>query len=273
MYKTSAQLKQDARRALTGKWGVAVLMTLVTSLVSYSLSIGTTVSQNPAYQLSVSFSSIISSCLNIILSVGMLSFFLKLSCGLRDAASFKDLFFGFQCHPFKAILLSLMQVLYLLPAAFIYVILLLLFVLVVLSGTSLQAIFAGVITPMQATAVLIACLVLTILYFVYVCYISLTYSMVFYLLLDYPELSVTEIWKRSAQLMKGNKWRKFKLDFSFIPWLIVSVFTFFIGFLWVSVYINAANTEFYLDLAQHANRPTEQDLTQQSGNDAEAFRV
>ena len=41
MYKTRSQLKQNAKQALAGKWGTAVLMTLIISLVSTTFSFQT----------------------------------------------------------------------------------------------------------------------------------------------------------------------------------------------------------------------------------------
>ena len=50
--------------------------------------------------------------------------------------------------------------------------------------------------------------------------------------------------------MKGHRWRKVKLELSFIPWILATIFTLFIGILWVNVYMCATYTEFYLDLVQ-----------------------
>lgn len=267
MYKTTSQLKQEAKQALSGKWGVAVFMTLLTVVITYSLNIGGTES------VAVTITSLISSLLSIILNVGLLSFFLKICCGQKEAAGFKDLFFGFQCHPGKALLLYLLNVLYLLPGTFIYVILLVVLMFTMFANVSYSDFMYADMTPAQATVFLIVFLVLIILYIIYACYIQLTYGLVYYLLLDYPDLPVSQIWKRSAQLMKGHRWRKFKLELSFIPWMIASIFTLFIGYLWVSVYMNAAFTEFYLDLVQvqaYKNQYTSNQATTYTASDITA---
>lgn len=51
------------------------------------------------------------------------------------------------------------------------------------------------------------------------------YSMIPYLLAEHPEMTTEEAFAESKRLMKGNKWRAFKLDFSFIGWHILSLFT------------------------------------------------
>ena len=49
-------------------------------------------------------------------------------------------------------------------------------------------------------------------------------------------------------MMKGNKWRLFKLEFSFIGWLVLCVLTLGIGTFFLIPYVNAANAEFYTEL-------------------------
>ena len=49
-------------------------------------------------------------------------------------------------------------------------------------------------------------------------------------------------------MMSGNKWRLFKLNFSFIGWSLLCVLTFGIGTLFLIPYINAATAEFYVEL-------------------------
>ncbi len=251
MYKTGSQLKREARQALAGKWGIAVLMTVITSLIATTLSVP--VSEN----VTISFGSLIGTLLSVIFSVGFYSFLLKICCGQKDQAGFKDIIYGFQCHPGKALLLYLLSVLYLLPGTLIYVIAILVFSFTTIASTGLDMTTALLlesqlyIAPGTAVIYLVVILVMTVAYIVYACYISLTYSMVYFLLLDYPDLPATEIWKRSKQLMKGNRLRLFGLELSFIGWMILCVFTLGIGVFWLNPYMLATETEFYLDLIQH----------------------
>lgn len=73
-----------------------------------------------------------------------------------------------------------------------------------------------------------------------------SYRLVPYILADDPEISCSEAFRLSRSLMRGNKWRAFVLDLSFIGWEILSAFT--LGLLhifYVGPYIRATNAELY----------------------------
>ena len=75
---------------------------------------------------------------------------------------------------------------------------------------------------------------------------SFSYRMVPYILVDQPELTATEAITRSRQMMKGNKWRAFVLDLSFILWYILSAITLgLVGLFFVHPYYEATNGELY----------------------------
>ena len=75
---------------------------------------------------------------------------------------------------------------------------------------------------------------------------SFSYRMVPYILVDQPELTATQAITRSRQMMKGNKWRAFVLDLSFILWYILSALTLgLLGLFFVHPYYEATNAELY----------------------------
>ena len=78
--------------------------------------------------------------------------------------------------------------------------------------------------------------------------LSYAYRMVPYLLQDYPELTPREALKISREMMRGNKWRLFVLDLSFIGWILLSIITLCIGMLLVTPYMQIASAFFYEDL-------------------------
>ena len=82
------------------------------------------------------------------------------------------------------------------------------------------------------------------------------YSMAPYIMAESPDLSATETIERSKQLMAGNKWRLFCLDFSFIGWWLLSAFTGGIGGVFLRPYTKAASTAFYLDLTGRLASPS-----------------
>lgn len=71
---------------------------------------------------------------------------------------------------------------------------------------------------------------------------------VFYMMLDFPQCSVTELLKRSFKVMKGNMLRLFLLKLCFIPMMFLSMFTCGLALLWVIPFMNVTCTNFYLDL-------------------------
>lgn len=85
----------------------------------------------------------------------------------------------------------------------------------------------------------------TLLFFIPGIVKSYSYSMTYYILNDNPDMTASEAITESRRIMDGNKWRLFCLDFSFIGWMILSVFTFGILIFWVAPYMQMARAEFY----------------------------
>ena len=82
-----------------------------------------------------------------------------------------------------------------------------------------------------------------------------SYAMTGYILAEHPELTAGEAIDCSKQMMYGNRWRLFCLQFSFIGWDILCSFTFGIGRLWLNPYKQAATAAFYREISgteQHA---------------------
>ena len=76
---------------------------------------------------------------------------------------------------------------------------------------------------------------------------SFSYSMTYYILEENPELSVNEAITQSRKMMKGKKWKLFCLSLSYFGWILLSVLTLGILFLWVGPRIEQAFYSFYLD--------------------------
>lgn len=77
---------------------------------------------------------------------------------------------------------------------------------------------------------------------------SYSYSMTYFILADNPDMSPTDAINKSREMMDGNKWRLFCLDFSFIGWYLLSALTFGVLALWISPYSLLARAEFYESL-------------------------
>lgn len=79
---------------------------------------------------------------------------------------------------------------------------------------------------------------------------TLSYTLVYYIKLDNPELSALEVIKKSKQMMNGHKWDLFVLELSFIGWGILSIFTFGILTLWLTPYMHVTYANFYNSLKE-----------------------
>lgn len=74
------------------------------------------------------------------------------------------------------------------------------------------------------------------------------YAMAPYIMAENPDMSASSAIGESKYLMSNNKWRLFCLQFSFIGWYILAMFTAGIGGIFLAPYVKAAYTAFYLDL-------------------------
>ena len=77
---------------------------------------------------------------------------------------------------------------------------------------------------------------------------SFEYAIIPYILADDAEISSKDAFKKAKKMMNGNKWRLFKLEFSFIGWTLLCVLTLGIGTFFLIPYVNAAAAEFYVEL-------------------------
>ncbi len=75
---------------------------------------------------------------------------------------------------------------------------------------------------------------------------SYEYRMIPYLLAKNPELTREEAFAKSKEMMRGNKWRAFVLDLSFIPWQLLSLITFgIVGMFFVNPYVFETNAALF----------------------------
>lgn len=67
---------------------------------------------------------------------------------------------------------------------------------------------------------------------------------------DTRSMGATSFITESRELMDGHKWRLFWLDITFIGWHLLGMMTGGIAYLWIYPYINATKAAFYNDLAK-----------------------
>lgn len=77
---------------------------------------------------------------------------------------------------------------------------------------------------------------------------GLSYSMVFFILSENPTISPIDAIKQSKAMMYGHKTELFMLSLSFLGWIILSIFTAGIAFLWLGSYMQTSVAIFYQEL-------------------------
>lgn len=75
---------------------------------------------------------------------------------------------------------------------------------------------------------------------------SYEYRMVNYILAENPEMNTKEVFAMSRDMMRGNKWKAFVLDLSFLGWHLLSLLTIGLaGIFYVFPYRNMTNAALY----------------------------
>ena len=75
---------------------------------------------------------------------------------------------------------------------------------------------------------------------------SYEYQMIPYLLADNPQMTKEQAFAESKRMMKGQKWKAFVLDLSFIGWNILSALTLgILGIFYVQPYMDATHAALY----------------------------
>ena len=83
--------------------------------------------------------------------------------------------------------------------------------------------------------------------------VSYAYSMAHIIMADYPTVGAVEALRLSRQMMKGNKFRLFCLDFSFIGWYLLGACACGLGAYVVTPYQYAARAAFYHEISNRDN--------------------
>ena len=242
-YAKSYELKNKAKDKLGGKYGSAILVTFLGMLIPGAVrmfvnllfspfmpsvtAIGNPSSLIPSYIFAILLSLVLSIVLGIF-DVGITLFFLNMSCG--QPYSVRDLFYGFRNDWRKALTLSGI-------VAFISAVCLFPY----------QYMMDYFLLTRQETWLYGAAIAMVIGYCIYIP-VTLNLSLVYYLMLDFPDKGAGEILKLSIQFMRGHKKRLFYIQMSFIPLMLLCVCTLYIGFLWLMPYMYMTETCFFLDI-------------------------
>lgn len=229
--KTRAgQLVFNARGQLVGRYGQAILVIVLVgflNLLLASLADYTYTGTLGSYLMRMLVLTIMDLLLGV-LFFGQDRYFLSLVRGVQGLSP-ADLFNGIKSNADKAICLqavyTIVSVITVIPAVYLSF-------FVTLSES--DAIRAGLL--LRAVSLLVLFVV------------RLFFGLSFYILADHPEYGVFRILRESNRLMTGNRLRFIVLALRMIPYMILGVFAFIVGFLWPVAIYNTALANFYLDL-------------------------
>lgn len=263
---SSSELKDRAKGALNKKYGTFILAFIIINAISFGCQLLLTLcdsflfgiilvmkelftgslsieeiqqlGSDPSYIMNyMGYYTIFDYVLQMILcifttvfSIGLGLLCLNTACGRNLKIS--DMFYGFSHNFFKSIKLTALLV----AVSQVYNIPLNIIVYMVQYDDYME--YLHLILLLLITGVII-----------YVP-ISLNLSQILFLTLDFPDLSAGEIIRQSINIMKGHKHRLFYIQLSFIPLMIINIFTFGIGGLWLTPYFNVTYALFFLNLMQ-----------------------
>lgn len=262
---SASQTRQRAREDLSGKWGKAALTFLVygllTGLISTVLPIIPIV--GPIAQLLI----------NIPISFGLIATLMKLKRG--EETTYLEFFnngFSNFAQSWKVTLWTFVKlILPLILMAVSYVIIAVGIAIAlqsspyassITSSTSIsseqlanyleasQPNTASTITMLLGFITLIASTLWLVIK-------SYSYKTVLFILFDNPDMEAKAIVEKSASIMKGNRWKYFCLELSFIGWAILAALTCGIGSLWLFPYMLVAQVVFYETLVEKNSEASE----------------
>ncbi|WP_026669744.1 DUF975 family protein [Butyrivibrio sp. AE3006] len=229
--KNADMVKATARERLYGQYGTTIGAAILFAAIQLIISNIVVVMVSPSNILTYIIYLLSLFLVDIFLGVfysGMA--YLYMNVIYAQPVSAKDFWHGFASHPDKALVLQIpFSVAYMLQSVPLSV------------WLNFYRESGNVMMRNILIAIAAVGLVMMIAF-------NLVFSQVFYLLQDFPDKSPEDIFRISADLMNGNKFRLFKLYLSFIPMIILGILTFFIPLLWVNAYMEASQAAFYQDL-------------------------
>lgn len=252
-HKSITELKFMSRMQMNGKMGILIaamfIQIIISILASFLVNKMIPVTSNFSFILNNIVQFIIQ-LLTYVLQVGVCLFHLHVACEMPCQIS--DLFYGFKHSPDKAIKLgiffALINFVCMIPSYFVppdYV--------AIANQIARSPIIDLNQMAMLYSAMLPTFIVITLCSLVNFI-ITLSFFPALYMILDFPNDTVTTILKRSWEVIKGSRLRYILLTLSFLPGILLSVFVCGIPLLWIIPHIEVTYANFYLDLI--TNRPS-----------------
>lgn len=262
-YMTFSQLKDSARARLKPVIGKLVGATAIgyglETLAGSSSSVSSVFIQSFALQMIWYFVfTVLAGTFAGILGIGFRYMMLKLYCG--RPINISDLFYPFtnQVKTGLAVsfIMSLISTIPTMPAYIFFMRFNMEFEKMSTAALSSPLDTSAAVMPPGVMMLLAAAFFCCTPAIILIAILQIIYSQVSYLMLDFPSGSVKQLFRDSRLLMRGHKGRYFYIQVSLIPiTLIGGMLTCGIGMLWITPFIYAVETEFYLDLVTKRNVP------------------
>ncbi|MFU0824905.1 DUF975 family protein [Clostridium sp.] len=271
-YKSISQLKREGLQSLKGRWGLAILVCLITTIITEGISIYgrvSTISHILNKDLLSHFSNVdflleemgtssimlkLDFLINLLLggsiTYGLSRFFLNLT--RNENPQFENLFSGFKYFGKNFLIQLIIEIFGILWTLVVYIpVIIIGFITIIGSLSSYSDLTDIEQMPWNVgIEMVIIMVVLFIIASIIVELIVLRYALAFYIYNDIKDASVMDCINHSKEMMRGHKYRLLLLNLSFIGWHILSILTLGIGYLWLRPYIFAATASFYNDLKQ-----------------------
>lgn len=229
-----SKIKEEARKALTNKWGKGALIVLAYLAILFIIElIGGMFEEKSTINYLISIAKTI---MVVPLSFGVTYSFIRLKRG-EEVKAFDFINSGFSNFR-RAWKISLRITL-----KMIVVITIMVVIFIVTGDIANDYFISDRMTRMSFGLLMIIILFVT-MWFVLIIR-ALLYSLTTYIAFDNPNMTALEVVNESERLMKGNRLKLFLLILSFIGWEILCAFTLGIGFLWLIPYVQVAGLCFY----------------------------
>ena len=232
---TASEIRQEAHKCLTGKWGKGALATLIFFVIDYIISF--------VLILVPIVGSIAASIISAPLSFG---FTVVIMSKLKRDEDFSYLDFfkaGFDKFVKVWQVLLWMCVKMLAPIAVAII-----GAVVMVTGFTMSA--AG---SSAGTIVAILGIIAYIAGIIWAIPRGYLYKLALYIINDNSDILAKEAVEKSAEIMNGHRWEYFYLQLTFIGWTILACLTLGIGMLWLIPYIQVSTVAFYDNLIGNNN--------------------
>ncbi len=204
-----SELKKEAKVKLSGKLGKAIGINVIFMILSFVLGLIS------GFIPDETVSSILSLLISILLvpfSFGLTAAMMKLSRN-EEVSLFDFVTIGLK-NIGKVYKVYLRMFLKLLLPIILYI------VAVVLMVAGIILTFSEAVSTASSVMLLAGIILLIVACIMYVMK-SLLYMLPLYLLVDNPEASTKDLLNKSAELMKGNRWKAILVELSFIGWYLL----------------------------------------------------